>query len=69
MERLLEASRTCYTIVFGPSTPLSPVLFEYGADQLVGVRVENHEEVAKWIAADRENLMECPGLKSVVLRR
>jgi len=69
LEPLLAASRTCYTIVFGPSTPLSPVLFDFGADQLVGVTIKNHEEVAMWISAGMENLMECPGLKTIVLRK
>jgi uncharacterized protein (DUF4213/DUF364 family) len=69
LERLLTASASCYTIVFGPTTPLSPALFEYGADQLVGAKVENREEVARWIRDGARDLMACPGLRSVVLRK
>lgn len=69
LEGLLKASASCYTIVFGPSTPLSPVLFDYGADQLVGTQVESREATAECIARGIENLMECPGLRPVILRK
>ncbi len=69
LQALLAASASCYTIVFGPSTPLSPILFDYGADQLVGIRVENRQATADWVASGEANLMECPGLRSVVLRK
>ena len=40
LERLLEISNG-YTIVIGPTTPLSSVLFEFGADLIAGVIANN----------------------------
>lgn len=69
LESLLTASATCYTIVYGPSTPLSPVLLDYGADQLVGVSITNPDRAAEFVRSGAPNLMECPGIRPVVLRK
>ena len=48
IERLLELSNG-YTIVLGPSTPMSPVLFEYGVDMIAGIKVIDEERMMKKI--------------------
>jgi uncharacterized protein (DUF4213/DUF364 family) len=69
LEHLLDLSRSCYTIVFGPSTPLSPILFEYGADQLVGIMIRNEGSAASCVIRGMEDLSECEGVEPVVLGR
>ncbi len=69
LEHLLRLARSCYTIVHGPSTPLSSVLFEYGADQLVGVMIKDRESVRQCIELDTGLLTECSGVQPVVLVR
>ena len=44
LQGLLELPRG-YTIVFGPSTPLSPVLFDWGVDMIGGARVTNPQAI------------------------
>lgn len=69
LEVWLDRTRHCYTVVYGPSTPLSSVLFEYGADQLVGIRVNIDEVTAGWIRDGRDDLLVCPGVRPVVIVR
>jgi uncharacterized protein (DUF4213/DUF364 family) len=45
LEHLLELGRDSYTIILGPSTPMSEVLFDYGADVLAGVRVLKPDQI------------------------
>jgi hypothetical protein len=67
LEFWLDRTRSCYSVVYGPSTPLSPVLFDYGADRLVGVSVDVEDVAAAWIDEGRDDLLSCPGIRSVVL--
>lgn len=52
MERILELCRLAdaYTIVMGPSTTMSDILFDYGASMLAGVEIVNPESVLNIIS-------------------
>jgi len=49
IERLLELSQG-FTIVLGPSTPMSDVLFDYGVDMIAGVKVVDEKMMMAKIA-------------------
>jgi uncharacterized protein (DUF4213/DUF364 family) len=38
-KRLLELSKNCFTILIGPSTIMSDIIFDYGVDVLAGSRI------------------------------
>ena len=48
-EELLSYCPQAYTVMLGPSTPFSPVLFRYGVDAICGARVEDPEVALKHI--------------------
>jgi len=50
LEHLLELSKDAYTLVLGPSTPMSEVLFDYGADMLAGVDVIKPAQIMRKIS-------------------
>jgi uncharacterized protein (DUF4213/DUF364 family) len=52
IEHLLRLSRDAgaYTIVLGPSTPMSDVLFDHGADAVAGVEVKDPAAVLRKIS-------------------
>ncbi|AZN29598.1 hypothetical protein EJO69_04195 [Flaviflexus salsibiostraticola] len=41
LPRLLELARGAYVVLTGPSTPLSPVLYDYGVDGLSGMIISD----------------------------
>jgi hypothetical protein len=43
-DRLLELSKTSFVVIVGPTTPLSPILFDYGVDVLAGAKVVEPEK-------------------------
>lgn len=53
LPRLLELSQDAFTTVIGPSTPLSSVLFDAGANYLAGLVTTNVEGMDKALGAIR----------------
>ncbi len=50
IDDLLRLAKDAYVVMLGPSTPLSPVLFDYGVDVLGGISVEDPEETRRCIS-------------------
>jgi len=50
IEKLLELSKRSFTVMVGPTSPLSPVLFDYGVDVIGGVKVVEPENAIRSIS-------------------
>lgn len=57
-----------YKIMLGPSTPLSPILFDYGFDSLSGSIVIDRDRVINCISQGA-NFRQVKGVRKVTLRR
>ncbi|MDR0548949.1 MAG: DUF364 domain-containing protein [Deltaproteobacteria bacterium] len=53
LPRLLELTPKAVFALVGPSTPLSPVLFDYGVSALAGLLADNSPELATAIQSDQ----------------
>jgi len=49
VDRLLDLSKNSFVVILGPTTPLSPVLFDYGVDVLAGVKVVEPDRMIRFI--------------------
>ena len=49
IEKLLELSRNIFTVMVGPSSPLSPVLFDWGIDVIAGTKVVDPDTTIRCI--------------------
>jgi uncharacterized protein (DUF4213/DUF364 family) len=68
LDALLELARGKPVLLLGPSTPLSPLLFERGIWALCGSLAADPVAVLAWVRAGL-SFRHCPGLRRVVLRR
>lgn len=50
LEELISWAEGKYVILIGPTTPMSPLLFDYGIHVLAGVQVVNQEEAIRCIS-------------------
>jgi len=49
IDRLLALSKNSFVVMVGPTTPLLPVLFDYGVDILAGVKVVEPDKTIRSI--------------------
>lgn len=49
IERLLELSRDKFVVLIGPTSPLTPVLFDYGVDVIGGSKVVDQDKTIRSI--------------------
>ena len=67
--RLLDWCRPdSFVVVLGGTTPLSPVLFDYGVDAVSGARVVDHEAVLRCVSQGA-NFRQVQGIRLLTLTR
>lgn len=49
LESLLELCRDAFVMLIGPTTPLTPLLFNYGIDALSGTQVVDEAQVVRYV--------------------
>ncbi len=65
---IISLAPHAYKIMLGPSTPMSPVLFDYGLDVIGGIRVQNARQVYDYIARGA-HFKQLKGIEKITLKR
>ncbi len=50
LEFLLELSQDAFVMLLGPTTPLTPLLFDYGVDAISGSQVVDEAQVVRYVS-------------------
>jgi uncharacterized protein (DUF4213/DUF364 family) len=69
MQRLLELSRNGIAVVLGPSTPMSEVLFDFGASVVAGVRITDPETLRVSLSQGVKFYRKIAGIEPVTMFR
>ena len=67
LDRLLELGHGRFNVLLGPSTPMTPILFEYGLDLLAGVKVVDHSELTRSITQGVKKFKLIGGIEPICL--
>ncbi len=66
--KIISLAPKAYKIMLGPSTPMSPVLFDYGLDVIGGIRVGDAKQVYNYIAQGA-HFKQLRGIEKITLKR
>jgi uncharacterized protein (DUF4213/DUF364 family) len=68
IERLLKLSKKAYVVLVGPTSPLSPMLFDYGINAICGAKVIDEEKVIRSIS-EGATFKEVTGVRLLTLAK
>ena len=69
VEHLLKLCKSkAYVVILGDTTPLSPVLFDYGVDAISGTKVTDHE-LALHCVSEGATYRQIKGIQQLTMRR
>jgi len=68
IEGLLKLCKKAFVVLIGPTSPLSPILFEYGIDAICGSKVVDVEKVIRSIS-EGATFKEMSGVKLLTLMK
>ncbi|MGD0917461.1 MAG: DUF364 domain-containing protein [Thermodesulfobacteriota bacterium] len=68
IEGLLKLCKKAYVVLVGPTSPLSPMLFDYGINAICGAKVIDEEKVIRSIS-EGATFKEVTGVKLVTLTK
>lgn len=69
LPRLLQLSAGAKTVLIGPSTPLTPLLYDYGVDDLAGLVVEDEPAMLRIVQEGGQRRSFAPCTRMVTLPR
>jgi uncharacterized protein (DUF4213/DUF364 family) len=68
VDKLLSLSKNSFVVVIGPTTPLSPVFFDWGVDVIAGVKVVEGEKTIRCIS-EGAIFSQVEGIKLVTMAK
>jgi uncharacterized protein (DUF4213/DUF364 family) len=68
LEGLLELCKEAYVLLIGPTSPLSPILFDYGIDAICGLKIIDPDQLIRFIS-EGATFKEVTGVKLLTLSK
>jgi uncharacterized protein (DUF4213/DUF364 family) len=69
LPRLLQLCRNAFVILWGPSSPLTPILFDYGVDVVSSFVIRDSDEAWRVVAEGGRSMDLRPFVQAVSMRR